>query len=132
VIGAFVILERKFTNPVYVKIRRNAFELRHVDSGQRCQVTSSQPFSTKRLLIGEVLVAETYLLEAVKGMFRKQWFRPAPVLVMHPLEMIEGGLSSVEERVLLELAEAVGGRQGVVWIGEELTDEQAKSVASGS
>jgi len=37
--------------------------------------------------------------------------------VIHPTEMVEGGLSEVEERVLRELALGAGARSVVVHVG---------------
>ena len=127
-----MVLSRALANPVYVRIRPNSFDILHIDTGERRQVTSSKQFSTKRLLVAEFAEAERCLRAAAGEIFATQWFRPAPVLVMHPLEMVEGGLSSVEERVLLELAKAVGSRKGVVWVGKELTIDQVKDLASGT
>lgn len=43
---------------------------------------------------------------------------------MHPLEMTEDGLSTVEIRVLQELAAGAGASWSHVWIGRELTDQE--------
>jgi rod shape-determining protein MreB len=46
-------------------------------------------------------------------------------LVMHPLEMVDGGVSEVEERVLLELAGSDASK-AVVWVGRELADSEVQ------
>jgi rod shape-determining protein MreB len=51
---------------------------------------------------------------------------PAPGLVVHPLEMTEGGLSEIESRLLKELAIGCGAADAVVVTGPELTDQQVK------
>ena len=51
-------------------------------------------------------------------------FFAAPRVLMHPLEMVDGGLSPVEERVLHELAAVAGGRKTTVWVGRSLTDQE--------
>ncbi len=44
---------------------------------------------------------------------------------MHPLEMTEGGLSEVEAKVLREIALGTGAHKVEIWLGEELTPQQA-------
>ncbi len=46
------------------------------------------------------------------------------IILMHPLEMVEGGLSQVEERVFYELAIGCGAKKVVVWSGAELADSE--------
>jgi len=45
-------------------------------------------------------------------------------MVIHPIEMVEGGLSQVEERMFKELATAAGARKVSVWLGHELSDQE--------
>jgi hypothetical protein len=40
------------------------------------------------------------------------------------MEMMEEGLCQVEERVLKELAESVGARKVILWVGHELSDQE--------
>lgn len=40
------------------------------------------------------------------------------------LEKVEGGLSQVEERVLMERAAGAGAQQTLIWTGEPLSDAQ--------
>lgn len=51
-------------------------------------------------------------------------YPPPPLVVIQPLEMIEDGLSEVEERVLREVAASAGARKVVVWVGHELSDAE--------
>jgi hypothetical protein len=41
--------------------------------------------------------------------------------------MVEGGLSAVEERVLLELAMGAGARRSAVHLGPELSDDGVRA-----
>lgn len=47
-----------------------------------------------------------------------------PIVVIHPLEKTEGGLTDLEKRGLIELAEDIGGRKNIVWIGRMLTNHE--------
>lgn len=71
----------------------------------------AQPFSTVRLLIGDFTAAETCLRNALKEMNAFSAFGlRKPRLRIHPKERIEGGLSEIERRVLLELGKGTGAR----------------------
>ena len=109
---------------VYARIRPNQFLVRHVESGREVQARSGQPFSTQRLLVGEFVAAADCLSQAIKDLKVGVPYLSAPTVVMHPLEMTEGGLCAVERRVLLELAEGAGGKRGVIWEGRELVDNE--------
>lgn len=50
---------------------------------------------------------------------------------MHPLETLGGGLSQVEEATLRELARGVGAGKVVLWVGNELSDDEAKAKLRG-
>lgn len=50
--------------------------------------------------------------------------RPSPQIVMHQLEKTEGGLTSVEDRVLRELAVAAGAREVLIHIGDKVSVER--------
>jgi rod shape-determining protein MreB and related proteins len=57
----------------------------------------------------------------------KARFMPShPKALMHQVEMVEGGLSEVEERVLVELALRCGARNAKAYSGGELNDPQVK------
>lgn len=50
--------------------------------------------------------------------------RPSPQIVMHQLEKTEGGLTSVEDRVLRELAVAPGAREVLIHRGDKVSVER--------
>ena len=118
------MLKNLLSGTVYVKVLKNQFRLRHVGNEKEVTVSALEPFTTNRLLIGQFAVAEKYLKEGIEKVHEGRWFAASPVIVIQPLEMIEGGLSQVEERVLMEVAAAAGARKVVVWIGHELTDQE--------
>ncbi len=118
------------SNDVYVKVYENRFVLKKLEDAARpTTIISSEPFTTERLLVGQFAVAERTLKQGLKELFSQRWFSPSPVIVMHPLDKVEGGLSEVEDRVFRELAMAAGARKVVVWLGEELSDAEAKQQA---
>ncbi len=120
-----------FFNSFYVRVRRNQFRVRHVSSKAEAVFEAQPPFSTERLLIGQFMAAEAVLKRALKELSKGGLFAVAPQVVIQPLEMTEGGLSEVEERVLKEVALGAGARKAVVWVGGELSDAQVQEKLSG-
>jgi len=113
-----------FSGTVYVKIYKNKFTVRHIESNTEVTRSAIEPFTTKRLLVGEFISAANLLGEIIKDLYTKNWFSPSPIIIMHPMTMIEGGLSDIEERILRELATDVGARKVIIWTGHELTNEE--------
>jgi len=83
-----------------------------------------KPFTTKRLLLGDFSIAEQYLKEGIAKVHEGRWISASPVVVIQPLEMIEEGLSPVEDRLFKELAAGAGARKMSVWVGHELSDPE--------
>ena len=52
------ILTKLIPNPVHIRVRRNQFSIRHVDSGSETTFQSDIPFLTARMLIGEFSAAD--------------------------------------------------------------------------
>lgn len=118
-------MNKFFTRALYIKVTRNAFRVSSVSDSSAEQVfTPEQPFTTQRLLVGQFSVAQACLAAAFRAMSGKGLIRIAPVVVIHPQEMVEGGLSEVEERLFRELALGAGARKAVLWTGQELRSDQ--------
>lgn len=118
------MLKQLLSNTVYVKVTKNQFWVRHIEHQKEAFETALESFTTNRLLIGEFTTAEKYLGRAIKKVYEGKWFSASPVVIIHPLEMIEGGLSQIEERAFMELAAGAGARKVMVWVGHELSDQE--------
>jgi hypothetical protein len=118
------VLRGIFKATLYVRVSRNKLEVRHIESGRSVQVTSKTPFTTNRLLVGDFLAAESALRKAVSEIHIGPKYLAAPRVLMHPLEMVEGGLSSVENRVFMEVADCAGAARMAVWVGHDLSDHE--------
>ena len=125
------LLGKVFPNAVYVRVRRNQFRIRHVKSGADRTFQAAASFSTTRMLIGEFTAAEHALKAALKNAEKDRLLRLPPQILKHPLEMIEGGLSQIEERIFLEVAKGAGASKAMVWLGPELSDEEVKRKLGG-
>lgn len=123
---------RLFEKSVYVKVFTDRIVLKLLADGEKpLTVIAPKSFTTKRLLVGDFTIAEATLKNGLKKLFERHWFAPSPALVIHPMERVEEGLSPVEERILSELGLAAGARKVCVWVGHELSDEEARQRASG-
>ena len=124
------ILTALFSNPVYVRVRKNQFRVRNLKSKQETTFDAQPPFTTTRLLIGQFIKAEQLLKRALNEM-KGGVFAQAPQVLIQPLEMNEGGLSEVEERILREVAIGAGASKAVVWLGSELSDDEVRNKLHG-
>jgi hypothetical protein len=118
------MFRKLFNNTLYVKVYKNRFVLRHVESGNTAIEISPIEFTTTRLLVGQFSEAEQTLRKGMKEIYRNQMPAFSPVVVIQPMEKMEGGLSQVEERTLQELAAEAGASKAIVWTGRELTDQE--------
>lgn len=79
-----------------------------------------KPFSHPRTLVPDFIYAEKLLQYAVKEATREKRLIASPLIVVHPMEKLEGCLTSVEKRVFQELALGAGARDVIVHEGDEL------------
>ena len=121
------MLSSFFEKIAYVTVRRNQFRIRHLESGAEATFDAQPAFTTSRLLVGEFRVAEALLKQGLRQVLKSSLISVAPYVVIHPLEMVEGGLSEVEERVLKEVAIGAGATKAVVWVGPQLSDADVKA-----
>lgn len=115
-------LQKIFSSTLYIKVFANQFVIRHIGNKQEITIHVTEAFTTKRLLLGEFSKAEKCLKEGMVKIHTSGWLSPAPVVLIQPMEMTEGGLSEIEERAFYELAKAAGARKVLVWIGDVLLD----------
>lgn len=111
-----------------VYVRKNHIEV--VNLKDTRIAAGSASFTTTRLLVGDFVQAEELLARLVKDVLSKGFFSAKPRLVIQPLEMTEGGLSMVEERIFLELGAGTGARHVKVHVGERLSVQAAVALLS--
>ncbi|MDC9597021.1 hypothetical protein [Xenorhabdus anantnagensis] len=117
----------------YLKIKTNRMILKNLNNQKEMEIEGN--FSTSRLLIGDFYDAKFQLHTLLhqhgflKGI--KQIFECKHRVLVHPLEQSEGGLCSVEERILQEVTHvSFKGRlkKVVIHQGEHLlSDTEAKA-----
>ena len=114
---------------VYVKIRKNQFDMKYIEEQKETSLTAFPPFTTQRMLVGEYGAAEHLFKKGIKELIGSVWIPPLFRIVVHPTEMSEGGLCQVEDRVLQQLASSMQPRTIKVHVGEELSDDEALTLA---
>lgn len=120
-----------FDATVYVRIAKNRFHLRHIQQGKEVTVEAAEPFTSQRLLVGNFTKAEKCLRQGMAQLDAVPWWAPMPAMVVHPMEMLEGGLSEIEDRALFELAMSVGAKKVRLWVGDELSDREVLDKIKG-
>lgn len=111
-------------NFLYVKLWKNEAQITDVLNGKSTREKSNIEFSNDRLLIADFYEAISFLKSLINKMKKDCWVKRYNSILVHPMELIEGGISEVELRIFVETFESVGGRVVKVWDGEELNSKQ--------
>lgn len=124
----------KLTNPfkkeiVYIRVFENKIELRHLDSGRTVVRNSKDPFSNDRLLIANIINAINFISEILKEVRKETFFPALLVVLIQPMEKVEGGISEVEEMIFRDLILQIGGRVAFIHPKlNHLTDEEVRLI----
>ena len=78
------------------------------------------PFSHPRLLVNDFEEAERVLQYGIREVCKAKLFQSSPVVVIHPHEKLDGGLTDIECRVFRELALGAGARKAYLHTGNEI------------
>ncbi|GKW05087.1 hypothetical protein EO763_19940 [Pectobacterium odoriferum] len=106
---------------LYIQIRKNKMVVRNPETSQELS-DSSQVFSNSRILVADFFRAEKVLQDLADKFIKRSWFKfGQDMLIIHALEMNEGGLSQVEERILQEIAVAASPRARLIVIESSQT-----------
>lgn len=89
--------------------------------------TLQNGFDHPRTMIADFIIAERTLKHFIQKVHQNNIFRPSPIVILHPLDKLDGGLTSIEVRALQEMAMGAGAREAHIWVGRELTDHEIKS-----
>ncbi|WP_341503685.1 hypothetical protein [Gallaecimonas sp. GXIMD4217] len=100
---------------IMLKIYRDKMVLS--GDGRTITVEPQSPYSSQRLLVGNFDAAAGCLKEGADKLGALGLFKRGPSWTIQPMELVEGGLSQIEERILQELALAVGGKVASIELG---------------
>ena len=100
--------------PTVEAIGRSVYQLPN-----KADLSILNPFSHPRSLINDFQCASKILMHAVRDVHRARWFAPHPRLIIHPMEKVEGGLTSIETRAFRELCLSANAREVSIYLGKE-------------
>lgn len=92
--------------------------------GNQVYQNGVNPFSHPRSLLNDFYIAESLLQFIVKKLVGKKLLAASPVMIIHPMEKTEGGLTLIEERAFLEMAMGAGARQVAFYQGDKALEPQ--------
>jgi hypothetical protein len=120
------MIKKLLMTALYIKVRRNKFEAKNLSSnGAWERMHSERPFTTERLLVGTFSAAEPALTQLLESINSGGFLKKSPQVIIQPMELLDGGLSEVEERIFKELALSAGAVKVVLHTGAELSDSEA-------
>ena len=108
---------------IYVQVFALRFVVRNIESGESTEVVRDQSHASPRMLIADFTTAQHQLKEAVKAV--RRGIR-APEVLLHPMELIEGGVTQVEYRMFVELGIGAGASKASVYTGATLSGEAVR------
>lgn len=93
-----------------MEVKAEIFENRIVLTANGKTITTQpiQPFTTTRMLVGTFMPAVDCMKEGLIKVGAIGLFKKKPKLLIYPQTMVEGGLSEIEERSLLEVGHSAG------------------------
>lgn len=108
----------------YVQVCKNQFKI-YLSHNQKLFIVDA-PFSHPRMLLGSSSIAKRCLCEQFEQQEIFTSIKNYRVIV-HPQELIEGGLSEVEQQAFTTLFLNLGFRQVHVWQGYDLSENQIRT-----
>ncbi|KHT13267.1 YjaA family stress response protein [Pectobacterium carotovorum] len=121
---------------LYIRIYRNTLTVRNVDTKQEVTEQSETPFTTTRLLLGQMIPAMKLLDRLARKVAPKRLLDlfSSHNVIIHAMEMNEGGHSQVEFASYIELAKSISPQGKHIYVCSKnvpLTDQEVTQIFSG-
>jgi len=117
-----------FRSPVvYAQLFKNRIRLSVPAKG--VVVEEHGTFSHPRSLIGQFQEGELALARALAKAYPTKLLTRRPRMVIHAKELLDGGLTQIEERALMEMGLGAGAMKVKIWQGADLSPQQLEEVA---
>ncbi|GKW41518.1 hypothetical protein LOZ86_06820 [Pectobacterium parvum] len=121
---------------LYIRIYRNTLIVRNVDTKQEVTEQSDAPFTTTRLLLGQMIPAMKLLARLTRKVASKRLIDlfASHKVIIHAMEMNEGGHSQVEFASYIELAKSISPQGKHIYVCSKnvpLTDQEVTQIFSG-
>jgi rod shape-determining protein MreB len=107
------------TNPEVLAIGADAVPMK-----DQPNITIANPFAHPRSPLSDFTAAELILKTFVHKLLGGRILGRAPVMVLHLAAHLEGGITQIEARALIELGIGAGASRCFGWLGQDLSDEQ--------
>ncbi|MEH2919929.1 YjaA family stress response protein [Samsonia erythrinae] len=121
---------------LYIRIYRDTLSVRNVKTGQEVTEKSEMPFTTSRLLLGQMIPAMKLLALLTRNVAPKRFtdLFTAHNVIIHAMEMNQGGYSQVEFASYIELARSISPKGRHIYVCSKntpLTDREAMQAFRG-
>ncbi|UAY90819.1 hypothetical protein KSL88_14960 [Pectobacterium polaris] len=121
---------------LYIRIYRDTLIVRNVDTKQEVTEQSDAPFTTTRLLLGQMIPAMKLLARLTRKVASKRLIDlfASHKVIIHAMEMNEGGHSQVEFASYIELAKSISPQGKHIYVCSKnvpLTDQEVTQIFSG-
>ncbi|MEQ9912564.1 YjaA family stress response protein [Pectobacterium polaris] len=121
---------------LYIRIYRDTLTVRNVDTKQEVTEQSETPFTTTRLLLGQMIPAMKLLARLTRKVASKRLIDrfASHKVIIHAMEMNEGGHSQVEFASYIELAKSISPQGKQIYVCSKnvpLTDQEVTQIFSG-
>lgn len=90
---------------------------------------SINPFSHPRMLLADVIIAQELLKYVFKKIKSSSIF--APIVIIHPMEKLEGGLTFIEKNGFISLVKDSGAKEAYAYVGDEVSGDIFKGILYG-
>ena len=90
--------------PIYILFYKNRIKVYRLDNGLSIERNAVIPFSNSKILFANFTEGERFLSSLISELVPKlgRFFSRSLIVLAHQLEMINEGLSQVEERALID------------------------------
>lgn len=121
---------------LYIRIYRDTLTVRNVNTKQEVAEKSETPFTTSRLLLGQMIPAMKLLERLTRKVATKRLIDlfSSHNVIIHPMEMNEGGHSQVEFASYIELAKSISPQGKHLYVCSKnvpLTNSEVIQIFSG-
>ena len=114
--------------PIYANLYKNKAKICRLDTGQCITRESKEKFSNSRVLLGEFEIAENFLKNIITELTKDSFLTPSLKVIIHQMELTEGGLSSTEKRALRDSFLHLNSKHIFIYEGKnELSHSEALS-----
>lgn len=124
-----------FSDQPWMAMRENKGKRQIVSYGKQALTIANEPeikiangFKHPRTIIADFTIAELVMSHFVKQVLKPRILCPSPIMIIHPIDELEGGLTQVEGRALRELCCMAGARDAYCWQGLELSNNELRTL----